>query len=851
MKRLALTAWVLLLIFLVYYFFRNNRLEILHLIHIIRHIHVIPLLLMLLFQSLIFILFGVITARILWFQGYKLSIWEGIKIYLTRTAVGSMTPVSGVTSTIAYTELLRQKKIPPEVSLYSLLVKNFLGYVSFIIILLFAIVLLLARHTSFDTLIPAFIVVIVMGCGLAVLLMYVSKTHALPHWLIHRLPQSLQHQLTNLSHVPLRISHYVQLLAFELLIEAAGIVTMYFAAYSTRHPINIESAFLVYTFSTLFILVVPIFSGLGIVEAGSAIILHQLGMHPANALATILIWRVGEFWFPLVLGLALLPPTSVVTRKVIRYLPVVSTLITGSIAIASVISPRLPHSLRAIEGYTLISIPSLSRIFVLLSGFLLIVLSVSLWQRKRVAWFLALTVTSLSVVFHLLKGHDRAGAVISLINAIVLLITRNRFVVKSDIPTMRLGLARFAIILSLTLMYGVAGFFFISAHAFHHNFRFIDAVNQTFMTFFTLNPHLTPYTQYGAWFLNSLGAVGIVSIVYAVYSLIHPVIWRRTTYRHERERAKDLITQYGNSSLDYFKYTADKLFFFSSSGKAVIAYGLAGPICIALDDPNAKSRAEFKKAVEEFLTFADVNSWIVAFHQVAQRYIGVYKSLQLQCVKIGEEAIVDLREFNLSGSHRKSLRASYNRIKKQGYNAVLYPSPQNSQLIDKLEHVSNVWLTLGKHKERGFTLGAFDRKYMRISSIMTVEDKDQNVCAFVNIIPSGVQGQATIDLMRRLDEPQGAMDFLFVNLFFTLRDKGYTSFSLGMAPLSHIGREIPKSQTDKILYETYEHLDAIFSFKGLHEYKQKFNPIWEPLYLVYKSQFDLPRILYGLNKLTQ
>ena len=57
--------------------------------------------------------------------------------------------------------------------------------------------------------------------------------------------------------------------------------------------------------------------------------------------------------------------------------------------------------------------------------------------------------------------------------------------------------------------------------------------------------------------------------------------------------------------------------------------------------------------------------------------------------------------------------------------------------------------------------------------------------AFVNIIPSPRKGEATIDLMRqRAVVPNGIMDHLFVRLFQDEREKGFTRFNLGLAPMS-------------------------------------------------------------------
>ena len=61
---------------------------------------------------------------------------------------------------------------------------------------------------------------------------------------------------------------------------------------------------------------------------------------------------------------------------------------------------------------------------------------------------------------------------------------------------------------------------------------------------------------------------------------------------------------------------------------------------------------------------------------------------------------------------------------------------------------------------------------------MAIEGAAHDVVAFANVIPCGGTGLTTIDLMRRREEPNGAMDMLFVRLFEHAKAAGYARFSL-------------------------------------------------------------------------
>jgi phosphatidylglycerol lysyltransferase len=79
------------------------------------------------------------------------------------------------------------------------------------------------------------------------------------------------------------------------------------------------------------------------------------------------------------------------------------------------------------------------------------------------------------------------------------------------------------------------------------------------------------------------------------------------------------------------------------------------------------------------------------------------------------------------------------------------------------------------------------------------------------------------------------MDYLFSELMLLLREEGYRWFSLGLAPLAGVGGRPGARLRERAVHQAYEHLRALFSFKGLRHYKAKFEPEWEERFLVYQG----------------
>jgi phosphatidylglycerol lysyltransferase len=72
---------------------------------------------------------------------------------------------------------------------------------------------------------------------------------------------------------------------------------------------------------------------------------------------------------------------------------------------------------------------------------------------------------------------------------------------------------------------------------------------------------------------------------------------------------------------------------------------------------------------------------------------------------------------------------------------------------------------------------------------------------------------------------------MFAQLALQLKERGFEMLSLGMAPLAGIARTPVASQWHRIASMLWEHGGAIYNFRGLRSFKNKFRPVWEPRYL--------------------
>jgi phosphatidylglycerol lysyltransferase len=449
----------------------------------------------------------------------------------------------------------------------------------------------------------------------------------------------------------------------------------------------------------------------------------------------------------------------------------------------------------------------------------------------------------------LTKGVDYEEASLSVALLGVLYLARREFTVRSGLPDFRLAAVRATIAFALLFLYGVGGFWLLEEVQFNFNFHVADAVRAT-LAVITLagDPDLTAQTAYAVWFARSVYLLTFVAMAYTGFALFLPVVYRFRTLPRERARAAALLERYGRSSIDYFKLWPDKAYYFSPTGNSFIAYAVGGHTAVALGDPVG-SDDEVETTIQGFAKLCRVNDWRIAFHQTLPDFIAVYQKLGFRKLKIGDEASIDLTTFNLEGKERKKLRAVVNRFAREGVRLEQFPPPVPATVLRQAREVSDDWLRLPGRRERTFSVGLFDETYLRQTPVVAMFNSDGEMLAFVNRIPAYVKGEATIDLMRhRTDAPNGTMDFLFTKLFLMCRQEGYKQFSLGLAPLARFGDSEPRTAEERAVHFFLNHLNFLFSYAGLRQYKAKFASSWEPRYLIYRHAHELPRIAYALTR---
>jgi phosphatidylglycerol lysyltransferase len=315
----------------------------------------------------------------------------------------------------------------------------------------------------------------------------------------------------------------------------------------------------------------------------------------------------------------------------------------------------------------------------------------------------------------------------------------------------------------------------------------------------------------------------------------------------ERERAQHLLSEFGASSYGHFQTASDKSFFFPASGRSFVAYRVVYHVALALGDPVGPGE-ETGEAADAFVAYARRNGWRAAF--LMPDRITLYRELGLSVLKIGEEAVVDLEHFAAGTSEGRRFRYIKRKLGGEGYLSERYLPPHSPELLEELDDVSQEWLALPHHREYGFHQGCFDREVLVQTPVFGVREPSGRLIAFVSQVPSYRAGEAKGDLMRRRPGIHcRAMDLVFTEMLLCLRNEGYRTFNLGLAPFAGVGERADSPVLERVMRGVGGRVGWFAGLARLQQYKSKFEPAWEDRFLVYdRGLFALPRIGLAMTR---
>lgn len=589
--------------------------------------------------------------------------------------------------------------------------------------------------------------------------------------------------------------------------------------------------------------------GIGVFEAIFLILVPN--GDAASMAAALIIYRAVYYFFPLFVSVITLTiqqgfgPLSSVSFGRKRALVIVSTiapilygiltfLAGGVMIIASALPsflPRIDYMARFVPE----AIIELSHLFASGVGTLLLIVSLGLWRRLHNAWTSAMILFPAAALFTYVKGGDATSIALLLILALCLSSSKEAFYRRGKISNLPLTPMRFTALIGTVSLAIWSGFYA------HKN----QAYSQELWWNFGLQ-------EDASRFLRASALIGAIIIVYLIWRLLQPSRAPDTpeTSPPIMSKVRSILEESDNAvSESNLALIGDKRFLFSDSQKSFIMYGVKGRNWIALGEPIGLE-SERRELLLKFHDAADHCGASPCFYSIRSRNLNDFTEIGLSVQKIGEMALVPIKEFNLAGKTKARLRQARNRAAREGITFQVVDVDENSEEMDRLEHISQDWLCHQKGREKKFSLGRFDRQILSTQPI-AVAIKEGEIIAFSNLWRTPDKSELSLDLMRYMpDCMTGVMDYLFTEVMIWGAAEGYEHFSMGMAPMSGLDKETYNSAMSRAGRLVFKYGGKFYGFQGLRAFKKKFNPDWEPVYIAARTQASMPRALSNLALLS-
>jgi phosphatidylglycerol lysyltransferase len=569
--------------------------------------------------------------------------------------------------------------------------------------------------------------------------------------------------------------------------------------------------------------------GLGVFEA---VIVFALGgtVPPAAAIAALLAYRTIYFLLPLLLSGALLAAfevraiavrfaphgLAVASPRLARLTPMFLGVITFAVGIMLLVSgatpafgTRLAILQMALPLWAVESAQLLSSVF----GAMLLFVANGLLRRRDAAWWLATVIAVVSLVLSLVKGLAFVEAGVLAFLLVLLGATRRRF----DRPA-SLFQERFTLSWLVSIGIVLMAVFWVLFFA----FRDVPYSHDLWWQF--------AFDEKASRALRATLGASLFAGAVALWQLLRPASGRLTLPTPEDLRTAALIVRAQARSDAMLAMMGDKSFVFSPSRQAFLMYAKRGRSWVALHDPVGP-RAEWPWLIAQFVSLAHAHGGRAAFYQVRPEALTLYLDAGLKLMKLGEEACIGLDGFALEGPQRTNLRYALKRGERDGLSAEVVAPAEVPALLATLREISDAWLR-GRHRgEKSFSVAAFDAGYLAAQSVMLVRQNGVPV-AFSTFMTTDLHTEATIGVMRHVPSASTyAMEYLFTKLALHLKQAGFQSLSLGMAPLSGLTPTPLAGTWHRIGHLLWRFGGRLYNFRGLRTFKNKFNPDWQPRYL--------------------
>jgi len=523
-------------------------------------------------------------------------------------------------------------------------------------------------------------------------------------------------------------------------------------------------------------------------------------------------------------------------------------LVIGLSDVLAIFKPAWHARLHNVNAFVPGTLTNVTRSADVIIGLMLVLLAHGLRRRKRRAWQAVLALLVFDIVIHFLhfpRDPRPYSAVVAIVLLAVLLFFHEDFYALGDPRTRGWNAWRvFGILAVADLAIGLG---YLAVGPLDGSYSFPERVQDVVYELVGVyGPVQWASDARGDLYHLLTSALGLFTLVVTVYLFLRPAQPRGRLGAADATRIRELLARQGDrDSLGYFALRNDKNVIWSPSGKSCVCYRVVSGVMLASGDPIGDPEA-WPGAIAEFLTVAARHAWRPAVMGCSELGAEVWcREGDLTALELGDEAIVNVAEFSLSGRSMRNVRQMVNRVAKAGYVAEIRRVGDIPRAeLDRVIKVTDSWR--GSSTERGFSmaLGRIGGPGDGDCVLMTATENGV-LRAILHFVPWGADG-LSLDLMRRDRTAQpGLNDFLITEAIKAAPGLGVKRISLNFAMFRAAlerGERIGAGPVLRAWRGLLVFASRWFQIESLYKFNAKFCPIWEPRFFVYPGTRDTPRI---------
>ncbi|OKL48935.1 lysine--tRNA ligase [Boudabousia liubingyangii] len=324
----------------------------------------------------------------------------------------------------------------------------------------------------------------------------------------------------------------------------------------------------------------------------------------------------------------------------------------------------------------------------------------------------------------------------------------------------------------------------------------------------------------------------IISLFSTLVATIALVIFLRGnraqgSSREEDLKVRQLLVNNPADSLGYYATRSDRAVVFAPNGQAAVSYATSSGTAIAASDPLGNPQY-WPDAVAAWLRTCDENGWVAGALSLSEQGARTFKEFGFQIHKMGDEAIIETKDFSLLDPRFKDLKAAVRRAKNHGVEITV----RRLREIPEAEREELVWAanTYREGSERGFT--------MSLDRILDAEDEDtmivlarddKQIHGLLTFVPWGPRG-LSLNLMRRNPASvNGVVEAMVVALIMEGRDVGIERISMNFAMFRQAfvsGQAVDAGFFKRLVLVIMRLGSRFWQLESLYESNARYYPVW-------------------------